>query len=55
MRDAALNGPDALSAAFQALPKGPHKVAFWQAHQVELKRAAETSTVVDAETGEVTQ
>lgn len=55
MRDAALNGADALSVAFQALPKGPHKVAFWQAHQVELKSAAETSTVVDAETGEVAQ
>lgn len=55
MRDAALNGPDALAAAFQALPKGPQKAAFWQTHQAELKRAAETSTVVDAETGEVAQ
>lgn len=55
MRDAAMNGPEALQAAFSALPKGPHKAAFWQAHQAELKRASEAATVVDAETGEVAQ
>lgn len=55
MQDAAMNGPDALAAAFQKLPKGPCKVAFWQTHQVDLKRAAESSTVVDAETGEIAQ
>jgi len=49
MRAAAMNGPDALAAAFQALPKGPHKVAFWQAHQNELKDAAAKATVIDAE------
>lgn len=55
MRDAAMNGPEALQAAFAKLPKGPHKAAFWQTHQAELKRASEAATVVDAETGEVTQ
>lgn len=49
MRAAALNGPAALEAAFQALPKGPHKVAFWQAHQTELKDAAAKATVIEAE------
>lgn len=53
MREAAMNGADALAAAFQALPKGPHKAAFWQAHQGELKAAAAQASVVDAETGEV--
>ena len=49
MRCAAMNGEAALSAAFQALPKGPHKVAFWQKHQNELKDAAAKATVIDAE------
>ena len=53
MREAAMNGQEALAAAFQALPKGPHKAAFWQAHQAELKAAAAQAEVVDAETGEV--
>ena len=48
MRAAAMNGEAALSAAFQALPKGPHKVAFWQAHQGELKDAAAKAVVIDA-------
>ena len=55
MRNAAMNGADALAAAFQALPKGPHKAAFWQAHQGELKAAAASASVVDAETGEVVE
>ena len=55
MRNAAMNGADALAAAFQALPKGPHKAAFWQAHQGELKAAAAAASVVDAETGEVVE
>jgi hypothetical protein len=54
MRDAAMNGQDALTTAFQQLPKGKHKVAFWQKHQAELKAAAAAATVIDAETGEVT-
>lgn len=54
MRDAAMNGAQSLSDTFAQLPKGPHKVAFWQAHQTELKAAAQAATVIDAETGEVT-
>lgn len=49
MRAAAMNGNEALSAAFQALPKGPHKVAFWQAHQNELKDAASKAQIIDAQ------
>jgi len=49
MRAAAMNGNEALSAAFQALPKGPHKVAFWQAHQGELKDAASKAQIIDAQ------
>jgi phage recombination protein Bet len=48
MRAAAMNGEAALSAAFQALPKGPHKVAFWQAHQGDLKDAASKAQIIDA-------
>jgi len=48
MQEAAANGPDALSAAFQALPKGQQKVAFWQKHQTDLKRAANEAVVIDA-------
>ena len=55
MRTAAMNGPDALAAAFQALPKGQHKAAFWQAHQKALKDAANAATVIDAEASEVQQ
>lgn len=49
MRAASLNGDAALNAAFQALPKGPQKVAFWQKFQKELKDAASKATVIDAE------
>ena len=55
MRDAAMNGAQALADAFKALPKGEHKASFWQAHQGELKAAADAATVIDAETGEVTE
>jgi phage recombination protein Bet len=55
MREAAKNGSDALTSAFQALPKGKHKVAFWQAHQAELKASAQAATVIDSETGEITK
>jgi len=48
MRAAAMNGEAALSVAFQALPKGPHKVAFWQAHQSDLKDAASKAQIIDA-------
>lgn len=49
MRAAAMNGEAALSAAFQALPKGPQKAAFWQKYQRDLKDAASKATVIDAE------
>jgi hypothetical protein len=39
MRDAAMNGEAALKKAFDALPE-EGKVAFWKAHQKELKAAA---------------
>lgn len=54
MREAAMNGPEALTQAFNSLPKGAHKTAFWQKYQAELKAAAQSATVIDAETGEVT-
>lgn len=53
MQAAANNGPEALSAAFQALPKGQHKAAFWQTHQQALKAAANGATVIDAQASEV--
>jgi hypothetical protein len=53
LQEAAKNGPDALAAAFQELPKGAHKAAFWQKHQAELKAAANSATVIDAEAKEV--
>ena len=40
MREAAMNGNAALAEAFGKLPKGPHKTAFWTAHQAALKAAA---------------
>lgn len=55
MRAAAMNGPEALASAFQALPKGPNKAAFWQKHQTELKATAEKAVVLDANGGEVPQ
>ena len=53
MREAAMNGSEALAAAFAALPKGPHKAGFWATHKAALKLASEGATVIDAETGEV--
>jgi hypothetical protein len=43
MREAALQGSEALAAAFQALPKSGHKAAFWQAQGPALKKAAKTA------------
>ena len=53
MRDAAMNGADALQRAFAELPKGAHKTLFWQNHGKDLKAASEQATVIDVETGEV--
>ncbi len=43
MREAALQGSEALAAAFQALPKSAHKAAFWQAQGPALKKAAKAA------------
>jgi hypothetical protein len=43
MREAALQGSEALAAAFQALPKSAHKAAFWQAQGPALKKAAKSA------------
>ena len=53
MRDAAMNGAEALQRAFAELPKGAHKTLFWQNHGKDLKAASEQATVIDVETGEV--
>jgi phage recombination protein Bet len=47
LRDAAMEGTDALSKAFQALPKSPQKAALWQAHGDSLKRAAANAEAED--------
>ena len=54
MQSAAMEGQDALTAAFNNLPQGAHKRAFWQQHGTALKSAAQPVTI-DAETGEVVQ
>lgn len=55
LRDAAMNGSDSLTTAFNKLPKGKHKVAFWQINGAALKEAAANATVIDSTTGEITQ
>lgn len=55
MQEAAKNGQESLNSAFQALPKGPCKGPFWQKHGEALKLEAFGATVIDLETGEVTQ
>lgn len=55
LREAAMNGIGALQNAFSALPKSPHKSAFWQKHSASLKAAADQAEVVDIETGEIAQ
>lgn len=40
LREAALNGPDALSAAFSSVPKSQHKAAVWANYGASLKAAA---------------
>ena len=53
MRDAAMNGEGALADAFKRMPKSDNKARFWQEHQDELKSAAKSAEVIDAETGEI--
>jgi len=48
MREAALQGNEALVSAFQALPKSAHKAAFWQAQGPALKKAAKTADEQEA-------
>ena len=48
MREAALQGSEALAAAFQALPKSAHKAAFWQSQGPALKKAAKTADEQEA-------
>lgn len=48
MREAALQGSEALAAAFQALPKSAHKAAFWQAQGPALKKAAKAADEQEA-------
>lgn len=43
MREAALQGSEALAKAFSGLPKSVHKTVFWQTHQKALKAAAAKS------------
>lgn len=43
MREAALNGPEALQSAFKALPAGDMKTQFWAVHGKSLKEAANGS------------
>lgn len=40
LRDAALNGMDALQEAFKGIPNSEHKAAMWSEHQKSLKAAA---------------
>jgi hypothetical protein len=53
LRDAAMNGMDALSAAFEAIPKSTIRKAFWMKHGATLKAAAAPAVVIDADTGEI--
>lgn len=55
LRDAAMNGSDALQAAFVAIPATKLRTAFWMKHGAALKAAAAPTVVIDADTGEVTQ
>lgn len=48
MREAALQGNEALVSAFQALPKSAHKAAFWQAQGPALKKAAKSADEQEA-------
>lgn len=49
MRDAAMDGMDALSSAFNALPKSELKTQFWAEHGTALKKCAEDAVVIAGE------
>jgi cytochrome c556 len=47
MRDSSLDGLPALTAAFNALPAGALKTAFWKEYGDSLKKAASASPVIE--------
>ncbi len=47
MRDSSLDGLPALTAAFNALPAGALKVAFWKEYGDSLKKAAASAPVIE--------
>lgn len=49
LREASLNGMDALTRAFEAIPKTPLKSALWTGHCAALKDAAAKAVVIEAE------
>lgn len=49
MQEAALNGVQALTDAFEKLTKGESKSAFWTKHSKELKEAAAKANIIEAE------
>lgn len=53
LRDAAMNGLDALNAAFTAIAATKIRTAFWMKHGAALKAAAAPAIVIDEETGEI--
>lgn len=48
LREAALNGIDALQSAFKDMPKNEHTKRLWDTHQASLKAAAATATKTGA-------
>lgn len=53
LREAALNGFDALSAARAKIPATKRKNHLWTLHGEALKEAASKAVVIDSETGEI--
>jgi len=49
LRDAAMDGLPSLTAAFNELPLGALKTAFWKEHGDSLKTAAGNAKVIEAE------
>jgi len=55
MREASMNGFDALQKAFNDIPASKAKTAFWTKHGDSLKKTAAAAAVIDSKTGEVMQ
>lgn len=49
MRDAAMDGMESLTAAFNALPKSEQKTAFWTTHGPALKAAAMQANIIEGD------